>query len=132
MTFITNFLKKIQCWIVIYWHRLTYEIKSEGVYEEFFKHKHLFNFSHFSRDSMFYDSQNKMVVGKMKVEYKGIPVNKYLGLKLKMYSMLSDDGKGSNTTKGLNIATEFNEFKFTLFNKKLFRHKVKKIQSKKT
>ena len=81
---------------------------------------------------MFYDSQNKMVVGKMKVEYKGIPVNKYLGLKSKMYSMLSDDGKESNTTKGLNIATEFNEFKFTLFNKKLFRHKVKKIQSKKT
>ena len=30
---------------------LTYEIKSGDVYEEFFKHKHLFDFSNFSKDS---------------------------------------------------------------------------------
>ena len=46
---------------------LTYEIKLEDVYEEFFKHKHLFDFSHFSKDSMFYNSQYKMVAGKIKV-----------------------------------------------------------------
>ena len=28
-------------------------------------------------------------------------------------------GKESNTAKGINIATEFNEFKDTLFNKKI-------------
>ena len=32
--------------------------------------------------------------------------------------MLSDDGKESHTAKGLNTATEFNEFKDTLFTKK--------------
>ena len=32
---------------------LTYEIKSEDIYEEFFKHKHLFDFSNFSKDSSF-------------------------------------------------------------------------------
>ena len=32
--------------------------------------------------------------------------------------MLSDDGKESNTAKVVNIATEFNEFKNILFNKK--------------
>ena len=35
-----------------------------------------------------------------------------------MYSMKNIDGKESNTAKGVNIATEFNEFKATLFNKK--------------
>ena len=45
--------------------------------------------------------------------------------------MLSDDGKESNTAKGVNIATEFNEFRDTLFNKKVLRHKMKRIQSKK-
>ena len=30
--------------------------------------------------------------------------------------MLSDDGKESNTAKGINTATEFNEFKDTSFN----------------
>ena len=111
---------------------LTYEIKSEDVYERFFKHKHLFDFSNFSKDSKFYDSQNEMVVSKMKVVNKGIPINKFVGLKSKIfYSMLSDDGKKSNTAKGVNIATEFNEFRDTLFNKKVLRHKMKRIQSKK-
>ena len=47
-----------------------------------------------------------------------------------MYSILSDDGKESNTGKGVNIATEFNEFKDTLFNKKVLRHKMTRIQIK--
>ena len=59
----------------------------------------MFNFSNFSKDSKFYDSQNEMVVGKMKDEFKGNPINKFLALKLKMHSVLSDDGKGSNTAK---------------------------------
>ena len=45
--------------------------------------------------------------------------------------MLPDDGKESNTAEGVNITTEFNEFRDTLFNKKVVRHKMKRIQSKK-
>ena len=33
----------------------TYEIKPECVYEEFFKHKHLFDFSNYPKDSNFFD-----------------------------------------------------------------------------
>ena len=35
-----------------------------------------------------------------------------------MHSMLSDHGKEYNTAKGVNTATEFNESRDTLFNKK--------------
>ena len=42
--------------------------------------------------------------------------------------MLSDDGKESNTAKGVNIATEFNECKTMLFNKK--KKKKKKCSDK--
>ena len=42
--------------------------------------------------------------------------------------MKNIDGKESNTTKGVNIATEFNEFKDTLFNKEALRHKMRKMQ----
>ena len=41
------------------------------------------------------------------------------------------DGKEANAAKGVNIATDFNEFKETLFNKKILRHKMKRIQDKK-
>ena len=41
------------------------------------------------------------------------------------------DGKEYNTAKGVSIATEFDKFQDVLFNKKIIRHKVKRIQSKK-
>ena len=110
---------------------LTYEIKSEDVYEEFFKHKNLFVFSNFSKESKFYDNQNEMVVGKMKDEYKGIPITKFVGLKWKMHGMLSDDGKESNTAKGVNTRMELKEYEGTLLNKKVIWHKMKRMQSKK-
>ena len=83
----------------------TYEIKSKDFYEEFFKHKHLFDVAIFQK-TLFYDNQNKMVVVKMNIEHKGIPINKFVGLKSKINSMLSNDGKESNTAKEVNIATE--------------------------
>ena len=97
---------------------LTYEIKSEDVYEECFKHKYLFEFSNYPKDSKFFDQANKKVIGKMKNESEGKIIGKFGGLKSKMYSMKNIDGKESNTAKGVNIATEFNEFKDTFFNKK--------------
>ena len=48
-----------------------------------------------------------------------------------MYSIKEINGKESNTAKGINIATESNEFKHVLFNKKNIRHKLKRIQAKK-
>ena len=38
---------------------LTYEIKSENVYEDFFKWKDLFDFSNYSKDSTFFKGVNK-------------------------------------------------------------------------
>ena len=67
----------------------------------------------------------------MRDESEGKIIDEFVGLKSKMYSMKNIDGKESNTAKGVNIATEFNEFKDTLFNKKVVRHKMKRIQSKK-
>ena len=96
-----------------------------------FKYKYLFEFSNFSKDSKFYDNQNEIVVGKMKIVYRGVLINKFVGLKSKMRSMLSHDGKEYNTGKKVNTATQFNEFRDTLFNKKIMRHKMKRIQSKK-
>ena len=110
---------------------LTYEIKSKDVYEEFFKHKHLFDFSNYPKDSKFFDQANKKVIGKMKDESEGNIIDEFVGLKSKMYSMKNIDGKESNTAKGVNTATQFNEFNDTLFNKKIMRHKMRIIQSKK-
>ena len=107
----------------------TYEIKSENIYEEFFKWEDLFDFSSYSKES--FDETNKKVIGKIKGEFGGVIVVDFVGLKLKIYSIKKIDGKEYNTAKRVSIATEFNKFKDVFFNKKGIRHKMKRIQPKK-
>ena len=66
---------------------LTYEIKSENVYEKFFKWKDLFDFSNYLKDSKFFNENNKNVIGKMKDEFGGVTVTEFVGLKSKIHSM---------------------------------------------
>ena len=91
----------------------------------------MFDFSNYPKNSNFFNQTNKKVVGKTKHVSEGKVNDECVGLKSKMYSMENIDSKESNTTKGVNIATEFNKFKDTLFKKKIMRHKVRRIQSKK-
>ena len=66
---------------------LTYEIQSEDVFEEFFRHKHLFGFSNYPKDSKFLNETNKKVIGKIKDEFCGLIVDEFVGSKSKMYSI---------------------------------------------
>ena len=73
----------------------------------------------------------KKVIGKMKDEFGGVIVIEFVGLKSKMFSIKKIDDKRHNTAKGVSIATESNKFKDVLFNKKIVRYKMKRIQSRK-
>ena len=77
----------LSCYLLTQTDSLTYEIKSEDFYEKFFKYKHLFDFSNYSKDSKFFDETNKKVIGKMKDEFGGVIVDEFVGLKSKMYSI---------------------------------------------
>ena len=79
----------------------------------------MFDFSNYSKDSTFYDDTNKRVIGKMKDEYGGAIIDQFIGLKSKIYSIKKTNGSESSTTKGVNIATDFNEFKDFCLIKKL-------------
>ena len=91
----------------------------------------MFDFSIYSKDSKFFDETNKKVIGKIKDEFGEVIVTEFVGLKSKMYSMKKIDDKESNTAKEVNVATEFDKFNDVLFNEKIIRHKMKRIQSKK-
>ena len=71
-----------------YTDSLTYEIKTEYIYEDFFRDKHLFHFSNYPKDSKFYDLINNDVIGKIKDESEGKIIIKFVGLKSKMYSLI--------------------------------------------
>ena len=111
-------------------HSLVYEMKTEDVYEECFKDRELFDFSKYPVDSVDHDITNKKVPGKMKDQFKGQIISEFIGLKSKMYSLISVDDEEVNKGKGVNKKIKHKEFVDVLFNKKVVRHNMKRIQSK--
>ena len=90
----------------------------------------MFDFSDYPFDSKFFDPVNKKVIGKMKDEFKGKNINDFVGLKSKMYSLISVDDEEVTKAKGVNKKIRHKEFINVLFNKKVIRHNMKRIQSK--
>ena len=68
--------------------RLVNAIKTNDIYEDFYKDKDLFDFSDYSKDSKFFDLLSKKVIGKMKDEFKGKIISDFVGLKSIMYSLI--------------------------------------------
>ena len=70
----------------------------------------------------------------MKDEFKGNIISEFVGLKSKMYSLVSLDGEENRKTKGVNkyVATDIRhkEFVDVLFNEEVVRYIMKRIQSK--
>ena len=109
---------------------LVYEIKMEDVYKDFYQDKNLFDFNDYLLDSKFFDLANKKVISKMKDELKGKEINGFVELKSKMYSLIRLDDEEVTKAKGVNKKTRHKDFVDVLFNKKVIRHNMKRIQSK--
>ena len=75
-----------------------------------YKYKELFDLSNLPLRSKYCCSNNKKVLGKMKNEYGGKSILKFLGLKSKMYSILDESNNEKITSKGHNGFIEFQEF----------------------
>ena len=109
---------------------LCYELHEKNPCKKMYKYKELFDLSNFPVSSKYHCRDNKKVVGKMKDEYGGKSIVKFVGLKSKMYSILDESNNEKNTSKGHNTFIEFQEFYDTLFKKKILRHTMGGIRSK--
>ena len=108
---------------------LVLEIKNGNVYERCFKDKHLFDFSGYPKDSIYYCDINKKVLRKMKEELNGDKIDEFAGLKSKTYSLIAFSGREINKAKGVNLKLRHKEYVDVLSGKKVVRHKMKRIQS---
>ena len=86
--------------------------------------------SNFLKNSKYFCNDNKKVPGKMKGEYGGTAIYKYIGLKPKMYSIRDIHNHKKSVNKGHNSDIKYDEFKDTHSNKKLIRHDMRGIKSK--
>ena len=127
------FVKKFDCSLCFTdTDSLVYEIRAVyDVYEKVYENKDLFDFSDYSKESKFYDNNNKKVIGKMKDEMNSKVISEFVGLKLKMYSLVTVDDEEKVRAKGINKKLRHDEFYDVLFDKKVIRHNMKRIQAKK-
>ena len=114
---------------------LVHEIETKYIYENFYENNSLFDFSDYPElFRRFFDPVNKKVIGKMKNEFKGNIIREFIGLKSKMYSLVTIDYEEIEKAKEVNKTVVKNikhrEYIDVLFNKKMIRHKMRRIQSK--
>ena len=108
-------------------YSIVYEIKTEDVYEDFYQEKNLFDFSDYPLNSKFFNAVYKIVIGKMKDEFKGRKISGFIGLKSKMYSLISADDEEVTKAKVVNKKIRHKGFFDVLVNKKMIRHNRKRI-----
>ena len=70
---------------------LLVEIKTEDVCKDMSETKDEFDLSEYPKQQPLYDETNKKVIGKMEDECADTPITEYIGLRLKLYSVLQAD-----------------------------------------
>ena len=94
----------------------------------------MFAFSTYFAKSKYYGYSNILVVGKMSNGMGGVAIEKFVGLKPKIYSSLVSDSSEPKNPKGVNKnlvdKISHNEYKDVLLNKKYLRHSMNRIESK--
>ena len=114
---------------------LCYEIKAEDIYKDFYNDKDKFDFSEYNKNSIFFDNENKKVIGKFKDEACGIPITGFIGLRSKMYSYTKEnkEEKACNGIKRNIVKNDITHenYKETLLNSHQMHHIMKTIRSDK-
>ena len=64
--------------------------------------KEMFDFKNYLTKSKWYNDSNKLVIEKMKDKTKGVAIEEFVGLKVKMYLFLVEKNSEHKKAKGVN------------------------------
>ena len=108
-------------------------IETEDIYKDMQQNAETYDTSNFNKKHYLYDETNKKVLGKMKDECGGTPIKEYVGLRPKMYSIITENQsiKKAKGVKKYVIKKEITHenYKQSLFNKETFRHEMNMLRS---
>ena len=113
---------------------LTYLIESEDVYQDMKQDEELYDTSDYPKEHFLYSETNKKVIGKFKDETAGVPIVEFVGLRAKMYSILTEDGKESKKGKSIKKSVlkkevKHQDYKDCLFQRREYQHSMMGFQS---
>ena len=92
---------------------LAYEIETDDIYDDMARDSDRFDTSNYPKEHPLYSETNKQVLGKFKDEMGGDPIKEFVGLRSKMYSILSKN-TNKRRAKGIN----------KMFTKKHLKHEA--------
>ena len=112
-----------------------YLIQTDSVYEDMGKNLSVFDTSDYPKDHFLHSEHNKKVIGKFKDETNGEPIQEFVGLRPKMYSMLCR-GQSRKRAKGVSKTVvkkklTHDDFRRTLFDGCQQRDLMKQFRSEK-
>ena len=81
---------------------LIYHIATDDVYKDIASDLNLFDTSDYPTNHLCYSTSNKKISGKMKDEYNGTLIKKFVGLRPKMYSILDGNNKEKKIAKSIS------------------------------
>ena len=98
------------------------------------QHADYYDTSDYPRDHPLHSTENKKVLGKMKDECAGVPVEEFVGLRPKMYSIMKANHTNIKKAKGVKKAVvkkqiRHKQYKECLFDKKVFHHGMNMLRS---
>ena len=96
---------------------LCYNIPTEDIYKDMEQDAHLFDTSDYPK------GVNKKMLGKMKDETAGVPIEEFVGLQPKMYSLVYGGEKEKRTANGITRANQ-RQTKHEQYNTSLFQGKA--------
>ena len=102
---------------------LCYEIKTGDIYRDMLQNVELFDTSEYAQNHPLYSLVNKKVLGKMKDETHGIPIQEFVGLRPKMYSILyteNDKLVEKKTAKGIKKSVTKRKIRHASYKECLF------------
>ena len=114
---------------------LLLHIKTDDVYKDMQCNANLYDTSNFDKNHYLFNETNKKVLGKFKDECEGVPIKEYVGLRPKMYSIITADtaiqfrkAKGVKKCVVKKEITHEN-YKQSLFEEETFRHGMNMLRS---
>ena len=100
---------------------LCYELRTADVFADMRRSADRFDTSDYPKTHANYSSANCKVIGKFKDECGSQPVLEFVGLRSKMYSLLTHDGKEKSTAKGIKTSYQKKHLKHELYKQSLFQ-----------
>ena len=112
---------------------LTYLIETKDVYQDIQEDQNLYDTSNYDKEHFLYSEMNKKV-GKFKDATAGDPVMEFVGLRAKMYSMVTRGGKDKKAGKGIKKSVlkkevKHEDFKDCLMEKREYQHHMMGFRS---